>query len=252
MSAATEEDEIAAAYVLGMLPADQRLAVDRQRAGNPRLASDIAWWEQRLAPLNHRVPDVVPPSDMLERILGDLAGANVGSNGSAGAATQANVQPLHRAAVPARPSRAWWAAAAASLVLSFGLGAVLSDHMMARQALVAVLEPAPLNPAADEANRPSGPMFLVRVAEDRRSLTVRQLAGPRLVAGRAYALWLQPDDGAPVPLARIRSGQPSTKIDVPALGTARLERAMLIVTLESGEGASGPTMPAQSLGRLLP
>jgi anti-sigma-K factor RskA len=88
----TEEENIdglAAEYVLGSLDAAERSEVEARRTLEGSLKAAIAAWERRLAPLVETVPDVAPPPDLLDRILGRIADAPV--------ARPAPVQRLRRA-----------------------------------------------------------------------------------------------------------------------------------------------------------
>jgi anti-sigma-K factor RskA len=62
-------DLLAAEYVLGVLDADTRRAVERRAAREPELATAIAAWQGRLAPLAGDIAPVEPPRHVWERVL---------------------------------------------------------------------------------------------------------------------------------------------------------------------------------------
>jgi len=59
---------IAAEYVLGVLGADERREVERRLAQDPALASEVAFWEERLGVLADAVTPVTPPQHTWSRI----------------------------------------------------------------------------------------------------------------------------------------------------------------------------------------
>jgi anti-sigma-K factor RskA len=72
----TEEENIdglAAEYVLGSLDTAERAEVEARRTLEGSLKLAIAAWERRLAPLVETVPEVAPPPDLLDKILGRIA-----------------------------------------------------------------------------------------------------------------------------------------------------------------------------------
>ncbi len=89
----TEEgdiDGLAAEYVLGSLDPAERRQVDAGRTTDAALAAAIAAWEQRLAPLNDRLPGVAPPAHLFDDIVARLSGQAAQSAGAA------DVIPLRR------------------------------------------------------------------------------------------------------------------------------------------------------------
>jgi anti-sigma factor ChrR (cupin superfamily) len=66
-------EDRAAEYVLGVLPAAERDAVKRAAAADPALAEEIEAWNEQLAPLLLDAPEVEPPADMFDRIKAAIA-----------------------------------------------------------------------------------------------------------------------------------------------------------------------------------
>ena len=54
--------------MLGVLGAEERREVERRLAHEPALASDVAFWEDRLGGLADAVAPVAPPPDAWSRI----------------------------------------------------------------------------------------------------------------------------------------------------------------------------------------
>jgi len=59
---------IAAEYVLGVLGAEERREVERRLAQEPALATEVAFWEERLGGIADAVAPVVPPADTWSQI----------------------------------------------------------------------------------------------------------------------------------------------------------------------------------------
>jgi quercetin dioxygenase-like cupin family protein len=59
-------------YVLGVLDAEERAAVERDAATNAELAAEIAFWQARFMPLLDTV-EVEPPADLFGRIAATVA-----------------------------------------------------------------------------------------------------------------------------------------------------------------------------------
>src|SRR5262249_14970549 len=66
---------LAAEYVLGVLGAAERREVERRLAQEPALASEVAFWEERLTGLTDAVAPVSPPEAALSRIETAIAAA---------------------------------------------------------------------------------------------------------------------------------------------------------------------------------
>jgi anti-sigma factor ChrR (cupin superfamily) len=67
------KDDRAAEYVLGVLPAAEREAIERAAASDPALAEEIDAWNEQLSPLLLDAPEVEPPADMFDRIKAAIA-----------------------------------------------------------------------------------------------------------------------------------------------------------------------------------
>ncbi|MGH8172302.1 MAG: anti-sigma factor [Rhodanobacteraceae bacterium] len=67
-----ESRDLAGEYVLGVLGADERRAAAARIESDRGFASDVAWWENRLAPLAGAIAPVAPPAYVWERIRAAL------------------------------------------------------------------------------------------------------------------------------------------------------------------------------------
>ena len=63
----------AADYVMGVLSAEERAAVERDAASDPGLAREIAALNEQLSPLLLDAPEIEPPADMFDRIKAAIA-----------------------------------------------------------------------------------------------------------------------------------------------------------------------------------
>jgi anti-sigma-K factor RskA len=59
---------IAAEYVLGVLGGEERREVERRLMREPALASEVAFWEERLTGLSDAVAPLLPPEATWSRI----------------------------------------------------------------------------------------------------------------------------------------------------------------------------------------
>jgi len=81
---------VAAEYVLGVLGAEERREVERRLAQDPALATEVAFWEERLGGLADAVAPVAPPPHTWSRIEASRSGA-------------ASASPRRRSPPPALP-----------------------------------------------------------------------------------------------------------------------------------------------------
>jgi anti-sigma-K factor RskA len=223
-------DVLAAEYVLGVLGAAERRDVERRLPRDPALASEVAFWEERLSGLANAVELVPPPLDGWSRIESALAAETA-------------------AAVPARPSLwqslAFWRNLAAA-------SATLAAASIAALAYVALV-PASRTPLMATLGSSAGqPNFVASVTAQGNSLVIVPAA---LLTNdpRAYQLWLIPaGDTRPRSLGLIQPGQP-VRLDVPADLAGRVTPdATLAVSVEppGGSPTGQPTGPVIAAGKL--
>ena len=188
MSGSSEDQTLMAGeYVLGLMDTVQMRVVEAQAAEDQVLAAEIAFWEDRLAPLTTLVAPVEPPAVLWSRLA--LA---TGISGAMG-------EPALRR----RGSgyRAWQASTAAALAIAacFAYFALLprpaSPDLNGAQ-FIAALGPA------------SGAVPYVAQARADGSIAITHLAGaPAPRAGRDFQLWALPRGATrPVSLGVLPAG----------------------------------------------
>ncbi len=190
------EDEgrvLAAEYVLGVLGAEERRAVETRIAEDASFAREVGEWEERLGGMASYVKDATPPPQTWLRIQSSLGGP-----------------PLAAEARIAQPASIW-----SSLAFWRGLG-IASSALAAAciAALVYVgMQPAPQTQARVPllatltGLKTNQPNFVAAISSDGRSLTI--VPASLLTADkRSMELWLIPQGGKPASLGLIAAGQP--------------------------------------------
>jgi hypothetical protein len=161
-------DGLAAEYVIGTADANERRAVDAERASNAVLDKAVTEWDARLAPLLDTMPDVEPSPELFRKIEQRLFGAKLAAS---------NDNALQR-----------WRmfAIAACIALAIMTSVTLNALMTSKQPqAVAVLQKDGASPA-----------FLVSLDEQSLTLTVRAL-GAKAPENKDYELWIIEGKDAP-------------------------------------------------------
>jgi RNA polymerase sigma factor (sigma-70 family) len=217
---------IAAEYVLGVLGADERREVERRLAQDPALASEVAFWEERLGVLADAIAPVAPPQHAWSQIEAAIA-----------------------AAAAARPTSLWQS-------LAFWRGFGIAAATLAAASIAALgyigLVPAPRAPLMATLAGTSGqPNFVAAVTATGDNLIVVPAA---LLTNdpRAIELWLILPNQRPRSLGLIQPGQP-IRLTIPSDLAGRLTPdAALAVSLEppGGSPTGQPTGPVIASGKL--
>ena len=246
--------DLAAAYALGALPAEEARRFEAYLAGSPEAQREVAEYREVAALLALAGPESAPSPDLRERVIARVRTPAAGP-----------------AAARPRGGRPWLALAAALVAvvgLGFGysqlttvrdlrqelarLGQRLdetSDRLRAREAtLNSILEPGvqlfQLTASGD-------PEPLVQLFWDRRShrAVIHGFRLDSVPEGRAYQLWFI-KDGAPVPSVTFRpeaTGHVLVEgIAVPAEGDV----SAAALTVEPESGSPQPTSPIRLVGPL--
>ncbi|HYZ61102.1 MAG TPA: anti-sigma factor, partial [Acetobacteraceae bacterium] len=175
-----DRDLLAAEYVLGVLAPQQARALEGLALHDRTVASSIAAWQDRLAPLALAVKREPPPPVLWRRLALATGIDSVIASRSA---------PRGRSRVWRSPGF-WRATTVAALAIAASLLFMLLRPVPPGEPLVAALSPAG-GPA---------PVFLVRVEPSGRAVVVSS-GRPATPAGRALELWaLNPGATAPVSL----------------------------------------------------
>jgi anti-sigma-K factor RskA len=218
---------IAAEYVLGVLGAEERREVERRLAHEPALASEVAFWEERLGVLADAVAPVAPPQH-----------------------TWSQIEAAIHAPTTTRPASLWHSLA---FWRRFGIAsATLAAASIA--ALVYIgLVPATRTPLMATLAGSSGqPNFVAAVTATGNDLLVVPAA---LLTNdpRAIELWLIPPgpDQRPRSLGLIEPGQPMRLTIPPDLAGQLTPDAALAVSLEppGGSPTGQPTGPVIASGK---
>jgi anti-sigma-K factor RskA len=253
--------DLAAAYALGALPADEARRFEAFLATSPEARQEVAEYREVATLLALAGPDASPGADLRDRVLARVA--------------ERKVRPLAAAASPPRvaPSPAVWVALAASLLAVVGLAAslvsmrgrlgALETELSARSQALADTErrlterEATLNsilaPGVQlfQLTSTGDPDPAIQLFWDRqRNQAI--LHGFRLKPvpeGHAYQLWFI-KDGKPVPSVTFKpetSGLArAERIPVPAGGSI----SAAAVTVEPESGSPQPTSPIVLVGSL--
>jgi anti-sigma-K factor RskA len=222
---------VAAEYVLGVLGAEERREVERRLPQEPALASEVAFWEDRLGVLADAVAPVTPPPQAWSRIEAALS--------APAAATRAQPTSLWN-------SLDFWRA--------FGIGAgALAAASIAALTYVGVV-PAPRAPLMATLGGTGGqPTFVAAVTASGNNLVIVP-ASLLTNDPRAIELWLIPaGETRPRSLGLIQPSQP-VRVEVPPDLAGRLTPdAALAVSLEppGGSPTGLPTGPVVALGKLI-
>jgi anti-sigma-K factor RskA len=193
------EDEsrvLAAEYVLGVLSAEERRAVEARMAEQASFAREVEDWEERLGGMASYVSPATPPAHAWFRIQASLG-----------------AQPLTTAV----PSPTIWQS------LSFWRGLSLGSSVLAAACVAALvyvgtrpgLQAPPREPllATLSGTQTKLPNFVATVGADGGSLTIVP-ASLLTTDKRSMELWLIPQGGKPASLGLIAAGQP-VQLNVP-------------------------------------
>jgi len=218
-----ERDELLAAeYVLGTLPDDERRAARDRAEVEGAFAARIRDWEARLEPLNDAYDDA-PAPDLLPQIEDRLFGA-----------------PRR----PAAQRRGW---------LSFGWrgGALATAVAAAAVFLIVALwppAPTPMVLQAELAAEEVELRFAARWDATAGQLELTRVAGEPAPAGQDHELWVIDDTGVPRSLGLLRD-------PVTQLATVLAPGLTLAISLEPeggspGDAPTGPVLAAAALEQI--
>ena len=234
------EDEsrvLAAEYVLGVLSAEERRAVETRMAEQASFAREVAEWEERLGGMASYITPATPPTQTWLRIQASLG-----------------EQPLGAAAAPTSiwQSLAFWRA--------FSVGSsVLAAACVAALVYVGMRPMPPATPRTPLLATLTGaqtkmPNFVAAISGDGRNLTIVP-AALLTTDKRSMELWLIPEGGKPASLGLISAGQPVQLNLPPELLKHVGSGATLAVSLEPLGGSptgqpTGEVIAHGSLSRL--
>jgi anti-sigma-K factor RskA len=246
--------DLAAAYALGALSAEEARRFEAYLAGSPEAQRDVAEYREVAALLALAGPEPAPSPELRQRVL---------ARGRA---------PAPRPAAGRPPRTSPWLALAAALVAVVGLGfgyaqlttvrdlrrelAQLgqrlertSDQLRTREAtLNSILEPGVQLFQLTASGDPD-PLIQLFWDQQRNRAVLHGFRLDSVPRGRAYQLWFI-KDGAPVPSVTFRpepTGHVLVEgIEVPADG----EMSAAALTVEPETGSLQPTSPIRMVGPL--
>lgn len=206
-------DILAAEYVLGTLPLQEREATATRIRRDTHFALAVARWEARLAALNDAYDDA-PAPNLMPAIEARLFG------------TEATARPK----APRTFWKSWFGGAAVAAALGV--------------AVIAVLPPNPLPYSPLTTLTAEGSDLRYEVGLRGTELRVARISGPAADAGRVHELWLIIGNAAPVSLGLIIG------TDLTLATTGLAPGMVLAVSLEptGGSPTGAPTGPVLVTG----
>ena len=268
--------ELAGAYVLGALDADEAAAVQAHIAGaHAEEHPEIAELGSVIPAFFEVVPIVEPPSGLKDRIMAAAAADLAARGGAASISSEATTSPAapEVPAPPARPaapiafpteaeraarrgtSTGGWLlriAAVLAIALLGGWNLLLQNQLGASQAyeqnIAAVIatasRPGALT-AVLAADGDTGSGLAAVDAQGNLTMALRDLAPTS--GSTVYEAWVIGADGVPVPLGSFQVGSAGVAYFEQS-GLPAAEGIVLALTREPGPGATTPTMPIISKG----
>ncbi|HJU07683.1 MAG TPA: anti-sigma factor [Rhodanobacteraceae bacterium] len=234
------EDLRYAEYVLGVLDADARAAVEREIERDPHAAAEVARWQKYLLPLAEDVAPVTPPDQAWTRLRAALGLA----------------APESRTAIEPRRVSVWQSVTFWRW-LALGAGAVAA-------ACIVLLLVVPRTPSAPPAaqqlayatariEQDNGlPGWTATLDASRARIVLVPAAPGAIPAGRMPELWLIPSSGKPIALGVFRPDR-ATSLGVRRDLLARINaQTLLAVSIEppGGSPTGQPTGPVIGKGTL--
>jgi anti-sigma-K factor RskA len=226
------DEVLAGEYVLGVMDAAQRRAVQVRMASDAAFARLVAEWEQRLGSLHAGIAPVEVPPHVWQRIrtrLGwSILPARIGFWQSIG---------LWRTAT---------ALAVAAAIAAILVGRI-PPHVPQRPAVA--FQPA-AGPVTTLARDSGAPGWLASIDVRGGTMLLVPVPAPPDARGRVPELWLIPQGKPPQPLGLLSSSRSHAIIVPPGLRPALTSGALLAVSLEPPGGAphGAPTGPIIAKG----
>jgi anti-sigma-K factor RskA len=250
--------DLAAAYALGALSAEEARAFEAYLAGSPEARREVAEFREVNALLAHGAPELAPSGGLRDRVLERIGQEKVVSLSE------------HRARRTNVPFPVW-VSLAASVLLAIGLGAMLVNtrrQLAAREAAIdsvrstlaqvetrlserektlnTIMEPGVILSTLSTTGTPE-PRIQLFWNPSRNSAIVHAFNLSPTEAGRVYQLWFI-KDGKPVP---------SVTFSSESSGHALVQNVALpegithaAITIEPTGGSLQPTTPVLMIGEL--
>ncbi|WP_370230848.1 anti-sigma factor [Marinobacter nauticus] len=218
-------DMLAAEFVLGTLPVEDRQRVQRLRTTHPELDAQILQWESRLSALNDEIEPVDPAPGLFARIERSIDQLE-----------QASSQ--HNEVVRLRQQVSRWrlSTAAASIAAMLLIAVMMLEPTPTKSPHVAVFQ-----------HNDEQPAFLLTVDLARKQLNIQPVTA-RPAGNQSYQLWIKDDELGPTPRS-VGVLNEHFEVDPAALtnyDAELLRRATFGISLEprGGSPTGQPTGPA--------
>ncbi|BFN14963.1 anti-sigma factor domain-containing protein [Marinobacter sp. RI1] len=218
-------DMLAAEFVLGTLPVEDRQRVQRLRTTHPELDAQILQWESRLSALNDEIEPVDPAPGLFARIERSIDQLE-----------QASSQ--HNEVVRLRQQVSRWrlSTAAASIAAILLIAVMMLEPTPTESPYVAVFQ-----------HNDEQPAFLLTVDLARKQLNIQPVTA-RPAGNQSYQLWIKDDELGPTPRS-VGVLNEHFEVDPAALtnyDAELLRRATFGISLEprGGSPTGQPTGPA--------
>jgi len=218
------DDIRAAEYVLGLMEASERAAIERELTTNTELAEKVRYWEAHFAAFNAQYAEVLPPADLLGRIEGRLFGQAMQSR--------------------------WYD----SLLLWRSIaGATVAAAVFAIGLNVLAPTPEPTDPVPSlvtALETLEGDIEVVALYDPQTTSLRLNVGGSPAAAGQDYELWFIQGESDPVSMGTISVGTGMTLAVDAALAANFGEGIALAVSLEpeGGSPVDAPTGPILAIG----
>jgi len=218
-------DMLAAEFVLGTLPVEDRQRVQRLRTTHPELDAQMLQWESRLSALNDEIEPVDPAPGLFARIERSIDQLE-----------QASSQ--HNEVVRLRQQVSRWrlSTAAASIAAMLLIAVMMLEPTPTKSPYVAVFQ-----------HNDEQPAFLLTVDLARKQLNIQPVTA-RPAGNQSYQLWIKDDELGPTPRS-VGVLNEHFEVDPAALtnyDAELLRRATFGISLEprGGSPTGQPTGPA--------
>ena len=218
-------DMLAAEFVLGTLPIEDRQRVQRLRTTHPELDAQILQWESRLSALNDEIEPVDPAPGLFARIERSIDQLE-----------QASSQ--HNEVVRLRQQVSRWrlSTAATSIAAMLLIAVMMLEPTPTESPYVAVFQ-----------HNDEQPAFLLTVDLARTQLNIQPVTA-RPAGNQSYQLWIKDDELGPTPRS-VGVLNEHFEVDPAALtnyDAELLRRATFGISLEprGGSPTGQPTGPA--------
>lgn len=229
----SDDMPLAAEHALRLLEGGELLEARRRVSDNAAFAAEVAWWEDRLAPMLDEISDETPSPQLWSRIVKRLD------------------EPGDNVLTLKRQVARWRSAAAAAAVAAAVLLALELRPVAPLPAPAPQVQSSPLL-LASLAGEEAPEALTVAYRPDTRELVIAP-ARIEAPADRARQLWLIPEGGQPISLGLVASEGVQRRIMVADVGERFASGATIAVSDEPSDGSptgqpTGAVLAAGSLG----